>query len=253
MFCDGGDRAFRILGVYRVKSNAESMSEKKRLHTAISIRIKGKSVFYYGENGNIKKEASDGTVVYLPAGLDYHRITGAKEERIVVHLDETASENGREIEVFSGCEALIPIFESLLITWETGERSSYNRAMQTLYKIFEALQSLRGDNTAVPRSIIAGVRLMESGFRDPELRISACARECHVSETYFRRVYTARFGVSPMKALEELRFSYALRLIETGYYKIKEVAYLSGFSDPKYFRAAFKKRYGIPPKLFARD
>ncbi|MBQ9116209.1 MAG: hypothetical protein IJY04_04240, partial [Clostridia bacterium] len=188
MFYDTKEKSLRILGVYRVKSSSESMSERKRLHSAISLRIKGKSSFFYGENGNIRKDAAGGTVTYLPAGLDYHRITGASEERIVIHLAESVLPREKAIETVHGCEGLAPDFEALLREWESGEITSYNRSMQLLYGIFTALQTQNGENETVPRAIIAGVRLMENSFRDPELKISTLAKVCHISETYFRRV-----------------------------------------------------------------
>lgn len=253
MFYDTKEKSLRILGVYRVKSSSESMSERKRLHSAISLRIKGKSSFFYGENGNIRKDAADGTVTYLPAGLDYHRVTGGSEERIVIHLAESVLPQEMEIETVHGCEGLTPDFEALLREWESGEITSYNRSMQLLYGIFTALQTQNGENETVPRAIIAGVRLMENSFRNPELKISTLAKASHVSETYFRRVYGEHFGISPVKALSELRFGYAIRLLSTGYYKISEVAWLSGFSDAKYFRSAFRKRYGVPPSKYIAD
>jgi AraC-like DNA-binding protein len=42
-----------------------------------------------------------------------------------------------------------------------------------------------------------------------------------------------------------MRFEYAKDLLLSGYYQTKEVAIMSGFSDVKYFRTAFKKRYGV--------
>ena len=38
---------------------------------------------------------------------------------------------------------------------------------------------------------------------------------------------------------------YAKELLRSGYYKTREIAEMSGFSDVKYFRTAFKKRFGI--------
>ena len=253
MFYDDKEKSLRILGVYKVKSNAESMSERKRIHSAISLRIKGKSSFFYGENGDKRANANDGTVTYIPAGLDYHRITEAKEERIVIHLAESPSPEKKAIETVTGCESLTPLFEALLKEWDEGETQAYNKSMQILYEIFSALQALNSENTAVPRSISAGIRLMEKDYRNPKLKISDLAERCHVSETYFRRVYNAHFGISPIKALTDMRFNYAIKLLATGYYKTKEISALSGFSDVKYFRTAFKKRYGASPKTYTKD
>jgi AraC-like DNA-binding protein len=91
---------------------------------------------------------------------------------------------------------------------------------------------------------------LHSSFRDPDLSISRLAEVCSVSEVYFRRIYGERFGISPLKALLNLRFDYAKRLLRSGYYTISQTAELSGFTDVKYFRTAFKARYGITPTQY---
>ena len=137
--------------------------------------------------------------------------------------------------------------------WENGGGTAYNRSMRILYTVFEEIQKSEESDQRIPQVIVKGVRLMEKSFRDPDLKIAALAEECHISETYFRRVYSAHFGVSPIEALCEMRFRYARDLLRTGYYRIKEVAELSGFTDAKYFRAAFKARFGVSPRDYAES
>ena len=259
MFCDDGKKSYRILGVYRVKSHSESMSERRRTHAAICFRIKGDSRFFYGKDGELCAHAEDNSVIYIPPYLDYHRVTGGEEERIVVQLTEYAYDSGAEapsdtgIEIYSDKGELRPVFETLLREWENGGGTAYNRSMRILYTVFEELQKSGESDQRIPQVIVKGVRLMEKSFRDPDLKIAALAEECHISETYFRRVYSAHFGISPIEALCEMRFRYARDLLRTGYYRIKEVAELSGFTDAKYFRAAFKARFGISPRDYAES
>ena len=96
------------------------------------------------------------------------------------------------------------------------------------------------------------IEYMREHFRERDLTVSTLAELCHVSETYFRRIYHEHFKSSPMQALLEMRFDYAKSLLRSGYYQTKEVAALSGFSDVKYFRTAFKKRFGITPVQYIR-
>ena len=50
--------------------------------------------------------------------------------------------------------------------------------------------------------------------------------------------------------LRSVRFKYAISLFELGISSVKNVALLSGFSDPLYFSNIFKKTTGISPKEF---
>ena len=60
-------------------------------------------------------------------------------------------------------------------------------------------------------------------------------------------------GVSYSEYLRSLRFRYAISLFELGISSVKNVALLSGFSDPLYFSNAFKKEIGLSPKEFIRE
>ena len=140
--------AYRITGAYRVKRKAEQYVSKNRAHTAISVRIKGSSTFFYGDKAVF---AGDGAVSYFPSGFDYLRKNVSDEELIVIHLD-TYGECFDEVCVQSGRYDLIPFFENILKEWECGEKG-YNKCMSMLYELFESLD-VTEDN--VPKLIRGG-------------------------------------------------------------------------------------------------
>ena len=49
-----------------------------------------------------------------------------------------------------------------------------------------------------------------------------------------------------------MRLKYAVALFDSGVDSIKNVAALSGFSDPLYFSSVFKKSIGISPKEYTK-
>jgi AraC-like DNA-binding protein len=123
--------------------------------------------------------------------------------------------------------------------------------MALMYQIFGQLQQLQSQDTpTVPASIEPGIEMLHRSFRDPHLTVASLAKACFVSEVYFRRVYRACMGESPLQTILELRFRYARNLLRSGYYTPKQAAELSGFSDVKYFRVAFKKRYNETPSEY---
>ena len=240
IFYKGNETGYIINGVFRVSGGPQSVSELNRTHTAFSIRIKGSSIFYT-DGGQY--EANDGAVAYFPSGVDYLRSTFGEEELIVVHLT-AFNENETSVRVINGRDCLIPSFEALYNEWCRGDR---NKCMALLYKIFGQLEE---NEREVPRIIKEGAVGIERDFRDASLTVPDLAERCHISEAYFRRLYKAHFGVSPYTALLTRRFEYAEQLLNSGYYEIKEIAEMSGFSDVKYFRAAFKEKYGVTPNEY---
>ena len=241
MFYQQPQCGFRLLNVFYVKREKRDKMSVGRTHSGLSYRIRGCARFDVG--GEILS-AGDGSVIYIPKGVDYRNRNGDREELIAVHL-ETYGEETEAFEVENGMDELEPLFQELLRIWESGEPGTYNRSMAQLYRIFEAIRLKKEkDQPLMPKVIEAGVEQMRRNFRDPALTVAELAKTCFVSEVYFRRVYHSHFGRSPLQELLDLRFNYAVNLLKSGYYTPKQAAELSGFSDVKYFRTAFKKRYG---------
>ena len=53
--------------------------------------------------------------------------------------------------------------------------------------------------------------------------------------------------------LHMFRIKYAISLFENGLDSIKNVAFLSGYSDPLYFSTVFKNKIGISPKNYIKE
>jgi len=195
--------------------------------------------------------AGSETVAYIPEGVEFRNENEEEEELIVLHL-QTFGKNETGIQIETGALELEPLFRKLLEVWEEGEDTSYNRCMALLYTVFETLQRRKpADVPPIPKVIAPGVALLRRHYRDPGLTVAFLAGECFVSEVYFRRVYRAHFRESPLQTILQMRFEHACGLLRSGYYTPTQVAQLSGFSDVKYFRTAFSKRYGQTPTEYA--
>jgi len=91
--------------------------------------------------------------------------------------------------------------------------------------------------------------LHRNDFRLPEL-----AYELNISErTLFNKVkeYT---GLTPSLFLRRCRLEQAKHyIIDKKYETIKEVAYNSGFTNPRYFAIAFTKEFGKTPSEYFKN
>ncbi len=249
MMLDNTRRGFSIIGVYHTRRDARSNTSRNRTHTAVAYRLKGQSRF---ECGGETILADAGSMIYIPAGVDY-TIDRSAEELIVVHL-QCYSETSKQLEVLKKCTELEELFIRLYTEWESCDPSvRHNRCMSILYSIFEnAQKAIQKKVAAVPTVIRPGVERLHAEYRDSALTVSELAAACHVSEVYFRRLYKAHFGVSPLETILDLRFDYAKSLLRSGYYSTKVVAAMAGFSDVKYFRTAFTRRVGITPGKYRK-
>ena len=79
------------------------------------------------------------------------------------------------------------------------------------------------------------------------------AARSFMSEVHFRNLFKAEYGVSPQKYIIDLRIQNAVLLISMGYFSLKEVAFMSGYNDYKYFSVEFKRKMGISPSKYIYD
>lgn len=83
-----------------------------------------------------------------------------------------------------------------------------------------------------------------------KLSLSDIAQQKHINYCYLSLLFKEVAKVTFQDYLMEIRLNHACSLLQTGKYKIKDVAELSGFSDQHYFSKTFKKITGHTPKEY---
>ena len=92
------------------------------------------------------------------------------------------------------------------------------------------------------------IEITEENFTDSSLSITDIAAELSYNSKYLSHVFKKKMNVRYSEYLRNLRIKYAIALLDNGIDSIKNVAILSGFSDPLYFSSVFKKMVGVSPK-----
>ena len=88
---------------------------------------------------------------------------------------------------------------------------------------------------------------IERQFREI-LDIPRLLKMSAMSRSTFFRAFKKSTGFSPIDYQLRLRISHASRLLKTGEYSVKEVAFMSGFHDSNYFSRQYRKLSGHPPR-----
>ena len=61
-----------------------------------------------------------------------------------------------------------------------------------------------------------------------------------------------RFATSPVKYINNLKMARAKELLDSQFYSINDVCYLSGYNDESYFCREFKKHFDMTPSEYIR-
>ena len=94
------------------------------------------------------------------------------------------------------------------------------------------------------------MEFMEQQMDNSELTIDAFAEHLMMSRTIFYRKLKSIIGLTPVDFIREIRIKRAVQLIDSGEYNFSQIAYMTGFSDPKYFSKCFKKVMGVTPSEY---
>lgn len=85
-----------------------------------------------------------------------------------------------------------------------------------------------------------------------ELTLDDISKELYISPQYFSRLYKQEMGVNFIEKLTAIRMENAKNLMKRGDLSIKEICYMSGYSDPNYFSRLFKKFEGVSPSNYQK-
>ena len=146
---------------------------------------------------------------------------------------------------FEGFNGIIPFCKESLLTAQA-ENTDITAESVLLY-VFSRLSVNRYAQNDVIRIII---KYTEENFRDPELSLSLIADDIGYNAKYLSHFFKEKTNTTYREYLRSFRVKYAVSLFELGISSVKNVASLSGFSDPLYFSNIFKKEIGISPSEF---
>lgn len=93
--------------------------------------------------------------------------------------------------------------------------------------------------------------IIDKGMSDENFNVDVLASKLNMSRTSFYTKLKALTDQSPSDCIREARLNKAARLLKAKRNTVTEIAEITGFSDAKYFREVFKKKFGLAPTQYA--
>lgn len=151
----------------------------------------------------------------------------------------------RAYRFFPEMDGLIPAFRESLLR-ATDENIDLLSESMLLY----AFSRLRPQSKEDVSLLHAVTEYLEKNYQDPECSLRSLSAKFCYNEKYLSHLVKRQLGVGISEYLRDLRLHYAVLLMESGITSIKNVAALSGFTDPLYFSKVFRAQFGVSPKQY---
>jgi AraC-like DNA-binding protein len=106
---------------------------------------------------------------------------------------------------------------------------------------------LEEQNPGINRAI----QYMEQNL-DKKLILSDISDEAGYSPSYLTTLFRKKTGYSPLSYFSHLKISKASEYLDFSKFKIKEISFMLGYSDPYYFSKDFQKKIGLSPRNYRK-
>ncbi|WP_163324731.1 hybrid sensor histidine kinase/response regulator transcription factor [Draconibacterium mangrovi] len=100
--------------------------------------------------------------------------------------------------------------------------------------------------------IIKAYQVLEKNYSEPDFSVEQFAREMFVSRSLLYKKIKALTDLNITDFINSYKLKKAVEMIKTTDQSISEIAFKTGFNDPKYFSRIFKKFYGSSPSGFSK-
>lgn len=252
MFFEQNDLRLNILSVLYLRWEESSEYAVARPYNALSYRIRGNADFTHdGQTVHVGK----GEILYVPKDFDY-TINAHDEELIVIHFDlENETENKMSVISPTNTGYFEKRYRSLYLSWTKKQIGYQYECKSEIYKILALLYKQKSEQKLdfTNDKMNEIIEYIHDHFTEQKLGVSALADMANMSDTYFRKLFVSAFYKTPLKYINDLRVSYALELLRSGYYSVNEASEKSGFDNQKYFSTVIKKITGRAPLSYKKE
>ena len=241
-----------ILSSYRAESKAYGKINNRKSH-AFLFKIGGAAEYDFGGVRTILKADQ---VLFVPEGASYEYTASSRGLYTSINFSADVEHPVPRVCSVGDFYKIDYIYNRFSELWRFGSLPDKYACFSVFYDFLSYFTRAAHSNDQEKNKAIIiepAVGYLKSHLFDCNLKVENLSKLCCISDTYFRKLFVLRFGVSPQEYVISRRISHAKALIESGDFdSISEVAEFVGYRDPLYFSKAFKKIYGISPSKINR-
>lgn len=219
------------------------------------FKVSGSSVYHFGEK---RIMLNAGQLLFIPQGTSYRveKVSAGESRYVLLNFTgslERALPKRYSADGFSRQELIYTELERL---WLLGAASERYRCQAVFFQVLAFVS--RQEQAGYARlkrldRLTPAVEYLQEHMFDTKLKIAQLPLLCGVSDTYFRTLFQAGFGMNPQEYVSNKRLSRAAAILDSGMFdSVAEVARSVGYTDPLYFSRIFTRHFSLSPSAYAR-
>lgn len=247
-------KILRVLSVSTIfTENQVTAARKYRECAALLLKWEGETE-YISQGVRIRSNATH--PVFLPKGSSYEWKCTQAGHYTIVEFDTDQTYD--EVIGFSVSEGdrLHRRLRDLELAGMRNQPYWQLRAVgEVSAMLFSLLSEGDSENSYLPtqklEKIKPAVEYITAHYQQ-EITNEQLAEMCGISTVYFRKLFAAAYGVSPMRYLGRLRIHRAKEMLKSDYGTLAGVATSVGYSNVYHFSKMFRAEVGIAPGVYAK-
>lgn len=97
------------------------------------------------------------------------------------------------------------------------------------------------------------VEAIEKNMDNSDFTVEELSSAAGMSRSVFFNKVKSLTGLAPVEFIRDIKLKRAAQLLSSGEFMVKEVSYMIGISDTKYFGKIFKTKYGMTPQEYKNE
>ena len=151
----------------------------------------------------------------------------------------------------AGNEKIEALFRRIFTVWVAKREGYRMRAMSLLYELIYELAASEYAPESRYAVLSPAMDMIDARCLAGDVRVSELAGCCGISESYLKKLFLRRFGLTPKSYITEKRMKYAAELLASKQYSVQEVSDMTGYESASYFVRVFKGHFGMTPGEYA--
>lgn len=252
MFFDTNNISADLISVIELQwEKVNDRAGKRPFHT-LSFRMVGGATFLLDEQESLYVDESE--IVYVPENYDFQK--QAEHGKIIaIHFTSNSVMPEKMLKFkprnpnFFRTE-----FTKLYEIWNQKQLGFNYESKILFYKIILEIEKewSRHTPSVANKKLSDAIDYIHLNFSNGDISVSKLANMCNMSDTYFRRLFVAEFGTTPLKYINNLRMTQISELLQANYSSIEDISEQCGFNNVNYFSLFVKKETGMSPMAYRR-